>query len=177
MTRSALETTSNDTPDDSQSTSTMYIDDGRSWVINGQRGMPSTHPNNVIIEMQRWIVSRESKWIWIQGVDTSSYISKLSSAALRICELSTETGLPCIAFFGQPRYSTTCEKLTNKQKGLIALLYSVISQLTCLVSITFEVTPGLDEKHYSLLDGGMQGVPAALDLIRALLTKAPRSLI
>ncbi|KAJ3532409.1 hypothetical protein NM208_g8449 [Fusarium decemcellulare] len=135
-------------------------------------------PQEVVLKMQQWIKTSESKTIWVQGLPSMPQNSVVSHAAARICIISIQTGLPCVSFFCQPRYSfANDKKLTQKEAGLVALLYTVVSQLACLLPEAFPETDGLNEGRFNLLDGTMESTPVALDLIRALLTHAPSSLI
>lgn len=128
--------------------------------------------------MQKWIKSHESKLIWIGGAPSASHGSGLSSAAMRICDIGIQTGIPCISFFAKPQYHFAHAKhLTHKEAGLVALLYSVVAQLSCLLPATFTATEGLYENHFRLLDGSMASVSAAMKIICTMLIHAPRSLI
>lgn len=116
--------------------------------------------------------------IWVHGVPAMSYGTGLSRAAMRVYDISMQAGIPCISFFCKPRYEFAEEKnLTRKEAGLIALLYAVVSQLTCLLPMGFPATKGLDEVHFRRLDGSMASVPVALGLVQTLLLHAPPSLV
>ncbi|KAJ4247112.1 hypothetical protein NW762_013250 [Fusarium torreyae] len=143
------------------------------------RGDPvSLLPHEVILKIQQWINAPESKTIWVQGPPSMPHNSIVSRAAAKVYDLSFQTRLPCVVFFCQPRYTFARDKgLTQKEAGLIALLYTVIRQLVCLLPTGFPATEGLGEKNFHLLNGSMKSVSEALNLIRALLTHAPSTLI
>lgn len=106
------------------------------------------------------------------------YGTGISAAAMRVSAISIDAGIPCVSFFLKPQYSFALSKgMSHREAGLIALLYSVITQLACLLPTAFPATTGLDESQFRLLDGGIESVPAALKMIRALLVHAPPSLI
>ncbi|KAF7555178.1 hypothetical protein G7Z17_g2378 [Cylindrodendrum hubeiense] len=154
----------------------VYLEDGREDV---SRAAPSSNlPDEVLIQMQRWIQAPESKMLWVGGDPVSPYGSGLSHAAMRLSTVSMEAGLPCVSFFCKPRYNfTNTSHVSGREAGLIALLYSVITQLTYLLPTEFTATKDLDEAQFHLLDGSMDSVPVALQIIQALLTHAPSSLI
>lgn len=156
-----------------------YLDDGRHQLSNAIQGDPSSMiPSEVLLELQRWIKSGVSKMIWVQGVPMVPHQVGLTHAALRICEISIQTGIPCVSFFSKRKYDFEGAKdLTDKEAGLIALLYSIIRQLACLLPTALPVTERLKEGKFHSLDGTLASVPAALELIRALLLHAPPTLI
>lgn len=156
-----------------------YLDDGRHQLANAIQGDPSSMiPSEVLLELQKWIKSGVSKMIWVQGVPMVPHQVGLTHAALRICEISIQTGIPCVSFFSKRKYDFEGAKdLTDKEGGLIALLYSIIRQLACLLPTALPVTEGLKESKFRSLDGTLASVPAALELIRALLLHAPPTLI
>ena len=57
---------------------------------------------------------------------------------------------------------------TKQETGLIALLYSLIGQLTHLAPPTFVGNADFYHRHFKNLDGRFASVPAALTLLRAL---------
>lgn len=156
-----------------------YLDDGRREILNALRGNTSSVlPRETLIDIQKWIRTRESKTIWVEGPAMVPYGSGISRAAIRIRDISIDAGIPCVSFFYKRQYGFAKEKgLKPKGAGLVALLYSVIGQLACLLPTAFPSTEGLDEGHFGLLDGSLESVPAALELIRLLLMHAPPALI
>ncbi|KAH7123501.1 hypothetical protein B0J13DRAFT_566717 [Dactylonectria estremocensis] len=156
-----------------------YLEDGREDVTRASSGAPtSTLPGEVLTQMQLWIKTPRSKMLWACGDPVAPYGSGLSGAARRLSTVSMDSGLPCVSFFCKPRYGfTTASSITTREAGLIALLYSVIAQLAYLLPPEFPVTEHLDEAHFKLLDGCMNSVPVALQILQALLIHAPPSLI
>jgi hypothetical protein len=135
-------------------------------------------PEEVLLRIKRWIDAPESKTIWIQGIPSTLQDSVVSRAAARIYDVSTAARLPCIVFFCQTRYHFAQKNnLTQKEASLVAFLYAVVSQLVCLLPTQFPAMEGLAQRNFDILDGSMQSIPAALDLIRSLLTHAPSPLI
>lgn len=157
----------------------LYLDDGRREILDALRGeISSLLPDESVLEIQKRIKTHELKTIWVQGIPVMSYGTGVSHAAIRIRDISLATSLPCVSFFCKPLYGFVKEKvLKRREAGLVALLYSVIGRLACLLPTAFLVTNGLDEYYFSLLDGSMEGVPASLELIRVLLIDGPPALI
>ncbi|GKU10596.1 hypothetical protein FLAG1_09316 [Fusarium langsethiae] len=135
-------------------------------------------PEEVLLRIKQWIDTPESKTIWIQGISSTQQDSVVSRTAARIYDVSTEARLPCIVFFCQLRYDFAKEKnLSQKEASLIAFTYGIVSQLVRLLPTQFQAMGGLAQESFDRLDGSMQSIPAALDLIRALLNHAPSPLI
>jgi len=73
--------------------------------------------------------------------------------------------------------------MPRPQATLLALLYSLMAQLTRLLPSEFEPSPSpgpsdlLTEESLALLDGTPQSIPLALQTIAALLSHAPPSLV
>lgn len=131
-----------------------------------------------MLRLKQWIDTPESKTIWIQGIPSTPHDSIVSRAAARVYDVSIQARLPCIAFFCQLSYDfAQGSKLTRKEAGLIALLYTIVSQLVCLLPTEFSPTEGLGEKSFDQLDGSMQSIPAALELVKSLLIHVPSPLI
>lgn len=156
-----------------------YIDDGRSLISESWRGAsPPLLPEEVILAMQKWIKTTDSKMIWVQGVSMLPFGTGVSRAAMRIYDISIQSGVPCISYFCKPLYEGAENfRQSSKEAGTVGLLYAIVSQLTCLLPMGFPITKGLDERHFSRLDGSTESLPAALELIRALLLHAPPSLV
>ncbi len=129
-----------------------------------------------MIEIQNWIKTTDSRMIWIEGPDSTSFGSGLSLAAHRIYSISMQAELPCISIFCKP-YHTTRTNKTDREAALISLLYSVISQLARVLPVEFEMTDGIDGTKFQALDGTLESAGPALVLVKALLTHAPPSLI
>ena len=155
----------------------MHIEDGRDGLSQRYTGISRPLlPDEVMIEIQNWIKTVDSRMIWIEGPDSTSFGSGLSLAAHRIYSISMQAELPCISVFCKPYHSTRTKK-TDREAALISLLYSVISQLARLLPIEFEMTDGIDETKFKALNGTLESAEIALGLVKALLTHAPRSLI
>lgn len=157
----------------------IYLEDGREDVSRVMLAAPSSSlPEEVMMQMQMWIQAPKSKMLWVGGDPVAPYGSGLSQTAMRLSTVSMEAGLPCVSFYCKPRYDfAKTSHVSGREAGLIALLYSVITQLTYLLPAEFPATKDLDSDQFRLLDGSMDSVPVALRIIRALLTHAPPSLI
>ncbi|KAH7131326.1 hypothetical protein EDB81DRAFT_808374 [Dactylonectria macrodidyma] len=156
----------------------VYLEDGREDVTRAISSNLPSIPGEVLAQMQLWIKTPKSKMLWACGEPVAPYGSGLSGAAMRLSAVSMESGLPCVSFFCKPRYGfTAASNITAKEAGLIALLYSVIAQLAYLLPPEFPFTENLDEASFKRLDGTMDSVPAALQIIQYLLFHAPPSLI
>jgi len=160
-----------------------YLEDGRELVhrANALQGtVASSLPAEVLFELRRWIRAPESRMAWIAGGPVLEYGTGLSAAALRLCSISKDAGLPCVSFVCKMSYrfaSTT--QLSTREAGLVAMLYSIIVQLAYLLPTEFPASDELEEckGKFRSLDGTMDSVEAALDIVRALLVHAPPSLI
>ncbi|KAI1479211.1 hypothetical protein F4774DRAFT_138077 [Daldinia eschscholtzii] len=158
-----------------------YIEDGRKEVSNTpDRVSRELLPAEVILELQNWLGAVKSRMIWVEGMPANSYSSDLSLAARRLVDISLSANIPCISFFVKPRYdfaSRVSPPMPQRQAAVVALLYSIITQLACLLPVEFENLEELEEAHFQKLDGSFGSVPFALQVVRALLKYAPPSLI
>lgn len=158
----------------------MFAEDGRGFVANTLRGQHMRGiPQEVIFELQKWIYANLSTTRWVEGAPFT-FGSELSLAAIRLCDLSVEEGLPCLSVFMKPDYDFASKvepKLAQKEAATVALLYSLISQLVRLIPPEFEQPPDLNPDKFDLLDGSITSAPAALALIEHLLALAPPAII
>ncbi|KAK0610084.1 hypothetical protein B0T17DRAFT_501085, partial [Bombardia bombarda] len=98
--------------------------------------------------------------------------------SLRVSTVLIEAGIPCISFFDKRRYSfASANSLPTKSAGLISLLYFLLTQLINVLPPQFETELDFDQKQFARLDGTMASITPALDMIQALLTQAPPSLV
>ncbi|GLA06680.1 hypothetical protein AnigIFM60653_007620 [Aspergillus niger] len=140
------------------------------------QGKPSSLlPQEVLSEIQNWVRSPQSKMIWIEGDPLSSYDSNLSLAAMQLCAITTRAHIPCISFFCKPRYNFATN-FSYQEASVIALLYTIIAQLTRLLPADFHGAPIL-LGQFEFLDGAIGTASTALNIIRELLVHAPPSLI
>ena len=154
-------------------------EDGRQEISNALRGISRfLLPHEVLIEIQRWIEASQPRMIWIQGILSPSYGSDLSLAAMHICEICLNAGIPCVSFFAKPSYDfATGVQLTQKEAATIAFLYTILTQLARLLPVQFEATKELNLSQFTLLGGNLDTVPVALGLIEKLIVHAPPLLI
>ena len=127
-----------------------------------------------MVQLENWLRYPGSNLIWMEGVDSDSYKSDLSLDAMRLCTISMDAGIPCISFFSKSYYSFTSARDTSHgEAALISLTYSIIVQLANLLPVELEAA----DKLISLLDGSINSVPVALQLIEELLVHAPPALM
>lgn len=166
-----------------------YLEDGRMDIARNPRDASfTTLPSEVLVGLQKWISALKSTMVWVSGEDATPFGSGLSVAALKLCDVSKEIGIPCISFISRQRYSFCTpdpanksgmqEQLDPQEAGLIALFYTVIAQLILLLpDDPFPVNPVLEKSNFEKLDGTMASAPVALQIIRELASYAPPSLI
>lgn len=136
-------------------------------------------PGETIEDIQRCIGSKESSLLWVEGPAYGAFDEALHSLALRICSGAEELNLPCVCFFARNRYSFQTEhtSMNLKKAGLIAILYSLISQIVRIVPPSFEPNGSLTEDEFRKLDGTPQSSTAALSIVEALLSVVMPGLI
>ncbi|KAK1773789.1 hypothetical protein QBC45DRAFT_339128 [Copromyces sp. CBS 386.78] len=168
-----------------------YIEDGRADIARNPHDPLDTElPGEVIIHLQKWISELKSTTLWVSGEPVSPFGSGFTIAALRLIDVSKEIGIPCVSFICKQRYSFSssfqstsgkkggASRLDPQEAGLIALFYSVIAQLIYLLpDEPFPANPVLAKSNFEQLDGTINSVPVALQIIKELATYAPPSLI
>ncbi|KAJ4322470.1 hypothetical protein N0V84_004826 [Fusarium piperis] len=84
-----------------------YLDDGRQQITKAMQGDSSS--------------MLPSEWF-------------KEDLGARICDISIQARIPCVLFFCKKNYDFKgAKRLTSNEAGLIALLYSVVSQLACVL--------------------------------------------
>ena len=118
-----------------------------------------------------------SKLLWVEG--TSSHPSEpiLSIAALNVCSIAGNTGIPCISYFcppshGRTRTSQKDVKETHTEATCISLLYSIILQLCENLPDDFISTEAFDY-YFKRLDGTLKSLEVAIDLVKHLFIYLP----
>lgn len=158
----------------------MFAEDGRGSAADRLRGQHMRGiPQEVILELQKWIYADVSTTRWVEGAPLT-FGSELSLAAIRLCDLSVEENLPCLSVFVKPHYdfsSRVMPKLAQREAATVAILYSLILQLLRLTPPDFEQPADLNLEKFNLLDGSLTSAPVALALIEPLLALAPPAII
>ncbi|KAJ5737712.1 uncharacterized protein N7483_002837 [Penicillium malachiteum] len=157
-----------------------YMEDGREEISRRLGGLTGQSlPGEVLVSMQKWLQVPSSRMIWIEGSSPDFYASNLSLAALRLCAICNSSEVPSIFVFCKNRYKFQKSRSASAQKeaSLVVLLYSIISQLACLIPPEFEAVKKLDGWHFNQLDGTIDSAKLALDIIEALVSLQLPSLI
>ncbi|CAJ2499894.1 Uu.00g027470.m01.CDS01 [Anthostomella pinea] len=118
----------------------------------------TSRPNiseEVGIEVQSWLREPGTSFLWVEGSGDEYYDSPLAALALHICASAMGARIPAISFFSKARYDSP----------------------PSLLPATFKASATLDHHSFEQLDGSMQSVPTALEIIEALLELAPPSLM
>ena len=133
----------------------------------------------IVTRLQAWISAASSRTLWIIGASYTSSRFESTSAAIHVTTIAEDRHVPCLFFFCKPSHLDSLDKdlsKTSHSVNLIALLYSLIQQLT-------ELAPMIIEDDYDFrsaigsLDGTPASIPIAFELLRALLRVAPRLLL
>lgn len=156
----------------------VYAEDAKDELLShiGQPRRPFL-PREVLIDIQSWMDGPESKFIWVEGPAFSSVGPELSLMALRLSLSAMNAGIPSISFFAKRRYNFQKPNMPARCAGIIALAYTLISQLICLVPPSFTPPRKLSKRNLEQLDGSLGSYKTALDILETLLTLAPPSLI
>lgn len=124
----------------------------------------------VVVRLKEWLASPRSDFLWIIG-SNSPFGNEATLAASHILDIAMSARLPCVSFSCTPTTAVPHAPGDGKTRCtilLIALLYSIIHQLLCLVPETFEDAYDLEDA-IRVMDGGDNSIPKALDIIQALL--------
>ncbi|PLN81339.1 hypothetical protein BDW42DRAFT_193862 [Aspergillus taichungensis] len=158
-----------------------YTEDGSEEIANALRGISTPLlPQEVLNSIRRWIASPQSRMIWIEGMPSYSYGSKLSLTAMQLCTISMRAQIACVSFFCKPSYkfaSGSHAALSNQEASTVALLYSVIAQLARLIPADFQGSLSLYQQQFQLLDGSIGSAFTALQIIQDLLIHSPPSVV
>ncbi|KAK4165173.1 hypothetical protein QBC43DRAFT_316153 [Cladorrhinum sp. PSN259] len=155
---------------------TQFTEDGKANALQSLSTIPgSSIPQEVLIDVQKWLRLDKTALLWVEGPVTSD----LSTTALQVSLVTSNAGVPCISFFDKARYAFASSKssLSQKEAGIIALLFTLITQLVNLLPPSFATELDFDENQFSRLDGTWESVNPALNIIRALLRHAPPSIV
>lgn len=159
-----------------------FLLDGRADILKmSNTPHKSMLPRETLEKLQNWIRVTSSAFLWVQGPVSVSMEQQLSLAAIRIRDLVLNAGIPCIAFSPKSRYDF---QQTNPSSGvpkretiLTALLYSMVGQLVRLLPPEFVPIGKITQRVFEDLDGSVESLPVALDLIALLLGHTPPTLV
>ncbi|KAK4660734.1 hypothetical protein QC762_0022010 [Podospora pseudocomata] len=155
----------------------IYIESDAELHIDEFRRQQTMIPEEVYTALRRWIFNTESRMMWIEGPSLPG-VSTLSKIAVTAVNQVMNAQLPCIAHFCKSRYSfarsDSRSGLNHSGAAVISLFYSIIRQLTYLLSTQGPITGiSLDYREFEKLDGKLHSLPTALSIMRALLEHAP----
>jgi hypothetical protein len=154
----------------------QYADNGKANIsesLSSASAIMYSIPQEVLIDVHKWITTRDSKILWVEGPAYGPFDDALSGLGLRVCALAEKTVYPCVSFFARMKYPFQNEDMSAQEAVLIAVLYSLISQLIDILPPTFDANPALSEEEFGKLDGTRQSAHAALGILRALLGALP----
>ncbi|KAI1078710.1 hypothetical protein F5B20DRAFT_547012 [Whalleya microplaca] len=134
-------------------------------------------PNEVSVDIQQWAKSRDSSLLWVEGPAHGSFEDAISSIGARIWAISEEAGIACIGFFAKPKYAFESQGGSIKDASIVSMLYSLIMQLINIAQNAFEPFDSLTGDKLQRLDGTMQSIPTALEILKACLSSIEPGLI
>lgn len=161
-----------------------YADDGRKLMMNNAtRPLPFHWPEEVLSDMENWAKNRDGSILWVEGPAQGPFCPDLSVTAVGLAQWATRTEKVNIGFFCVPEYCFDWsskfpfslkpkEVRSYQQAGLIALLYSLILQMTAVLAQVPPVNENVAEyygERFKLLKGDVASIPTALELFSSLL--------
>ncbi|KAI0506688.1 hypothetical protein F5B22DRAFT_650506 [Xylaria bambusicola] len=155
-----------------------FIDDGRRLIsIDGRLTARSVLPREVVGEMERWMASVKSKLLWVEGISSHASEPVLSTAALNICSIAENAGIPCMSYFCTTIHdrNKTVQRdpsATHTEATCVSLFYSIIVQLCETLPEDFTGTEKFNNQ-FQLLDGTLKSLEIAISLIKHLFTCLP----
>ncbi|KAJ2996678.1 hypothetical protein NUW58_g901 [Xylaria curta] len=155
-----------------------FVNDGRDVILkDGRPTIRSALPGEVVSEMEKWMTSSTSKMLWVEGISSYAFEPVLSLAALHICSVTADSGIPCVSHFCTTpqtlkQAGSRDPTLTHAEATCVSLLYSIIIQLCEKLPDEFAGTGEFDH-HFQLLDGTLRSLEAALGLIKDLFAYSP----
>lgn len=125
----------------------------------------------IVVRLKEWLASPRCELLWIIG-SNSPFGNEASLAVSHILNIAISARLPRVSFCCTAITAEHTDTLADGKAQcttlLIALLYSLINQLLCLVPERFEDAYGLEDAIQTM-NGDEQSVPKALEIIQALL--------
>ncbi|KAK7926600.1 hypothetical protein PG985_003598 [Apiospora marii] len=137
----------------------------------------STIPNEVAMDIQRWLPTSESSILWVEGPAYGPFDQALSSIGIRIQSTAEEVGINCISFFARTAYSFEDQLGSVKNAGIISMIYSIVSQMISIAPSSIPDTPDLMESGMGQLDGSLETISASLDILQTLLSHMEPGLV
>ncbi|XXH05540.1 Vacuolar protein sorting-associated protein atg6 [Hypoxylon texense] len=135
-------------------------------------------PEEVVRSLRVWIEAGDSRFLWVEGPGEDSQNEDLSRMATQIWTSSSAARIPVVLFFRRSHYSFQARfSMSVQQAGLIALLYSLITQFINLLPEDFPGPSKLARDKFERLDGSFASIDAALEILDSLLGLAPPALV
>lgn len=143
----------------------------------GPGGLALPLPREAVVGVQDWLKETRSTTLWVEGPAGVPYPSGVSTTALYVSDLFAAAEIPCIAFFPKSRCPGTSAECPQ-QRVLLNLLYSLLRQLINILPRVFtndnNAMLALDKQRFDKLDGTVDSIEPAMELIRDLLPLAPQ---
>ncbi|GAP89022.1 putative phytanoyl- dioxygenase family protein [Rosellinia necatrix] len=155
-----------------------FIDDGRGFISKHYLSTArSVLPREVVGEMQKWMAIVNSKLFWVEGISSHASEPVLSTAALNICAIAQNSGIPCLSYFcttihERNKTARRDPNATHTEATCVSLLYSIIIQLCENLPDDFAGAEEF-EHQFQLLDGTLKSLEAAICLIERLFICLP----
>ncbi|KAK0659201.1 hypothetical protein QBC41DRAFT_384622 [Cercophora samala] len=132
-------------------------------------------PEEVYTRLRQWVDGTSSRrMMWIEGPYSPGVLTLSNHIGVAAVDQVMDAQLPCIAHFCKSQYSFASESLSHRDAAVLSLFYSVIHQLAYLLPIQAPIADRrLDPQEFAKLDEKLKSVPAALNIIEALLEHAP----
>ncbi|KAK8104990.1 hypothetical protein PG999_008349 [Apiospora kogelbergensis] len=140
-------------------------------------GNAPTIPNEVAVDIQRWLQAPESGVLWVEGPAYGPFEDVLASIGARIQSSAEEVEISCVSFFAKTKYPFEAQVGSMKNAGLISMAYSIISQLIHIAPSSLPYTPDLAESKMRQLDGRLDTMSASLDILRTLISHLDPGLV
>jgi hypothetical protein len=139
------------------------------------------YSNFSIIEgVQEWSQAVESRMLWVKGVHEAQYPSSASAVAAKVISVALKLRIPTIFFFctiPTDGVDHLDSRNTYYEWTFIDCIYSLIRQIINVLAPHVDRVQGLKKEHFARLDGSFESLEAALDLLEALFSVAPRTLL
>jgi len=140
-------------------------------------GRAPTIPNEVAVDIQRWLQAPDSGVLWVEGPAYGPFDDSLASIGARIQSSAEEVGISCVSFFAKTRYPFEARLGSMKNAGLISMTYSIISQLIRIAPSSLPYTSDLAESKMRQLDGKLDTISTSLDVLKSLLSHLDPGLV
>ena len=130
---------------------------------------PHMTPRKAHLALQEWLSASKSRVLWIYGSPNTRKPSDLSSTSAFVVARINDAKLPLIAH--------QCQNSGSSMDTLIAMVYSVVTQLIWVLPKDFCTDKDLSPRRFSLFDKSVERLPHIIVFMEDLLTLAPRLLV